>query len=883
MHNVTSVRSELTIKKFLHHKGKVLKKIITILFAIFLATTATAQQEYGQGDWSRSDCFTKDGLIEHWNLDPGTRGDSAINGDFENWTSGGSCFECPTDWNCACTGTTTLAADTTYIYKTNTSITSTGAAGASSIYFEKTFEANQCYQLSLKYRGGVGGVEDFQIRIVDAGNTDYYNFATDAWQAGATQQAYTNIPATWTATSLFVRTGAAVKTDYRIYITTTSTHTFYFDDFKIEELFTCDIYGIRRNALTNPVGSDPLWGAAKAALQRVGTGPAGWWGMLLDGSNDYVECADGDCEMDPVNWESGGLFSVACRVMTDTVAAGSDYIISKYLVAGNQRSWRIYRNATSLIFAISDDGINVDTNSIVSITANVLQSFVSTFDPSDGSGACINNLYYNAYQTDTDATMTECIPFDSTSALQIGANNNGADTFDGGLFECTLWDGVLSAIDANKYISPYFPGNNNGDGFYVDTCTQAASHSTCSTQKCRDGTPNACQAEGTGVIANFGEYTEVIDNNSYETRTGTDDNPAFTGWTEIANVGDGGRADLTAYRADTKHGDISMRMNVKGGDTAVAYISMTSPCHNIAPGSTVYAEIAAKALEGDTSIRIWVLEYAMANCVAAGAGTWVVNDVEATSEWKVYGGPATLTGSAASVSIEILARLDPGEEGSLLVDTASLKVADYHTPWVHNPAGDVTTTYNLRNYRLHNPLSDYVESEDGFAYESGFCASTWVYTDWSEDGIDHCMFRANSTAGNNNKWRIEKTSADNTMFWVWDLAGNNRYVYLGATNTTWTIGDWKYIEVCSNNSDNVVKGHWYNAANQTWYDMGSLGGPGTGVQDDQSNELHIGHRSNMDFLDGYQNQIFISPYSDIYPMKGFNSGSPPCNDGKMPY
>jgi len=862
-----------------------LKKIITILFAIFLATTATAQQEYGQANFSRSDAWTKDGLKAHWLLTPGTRGDATQGtGDFENWTSGGSCFTCPDAWNCACTGTTTLAAETTHIYKTNTSITSAGATGASSIYFEKTFEANKCYQLSLKYRGGTGGVEDFQIRIVDAGNTDYYNFATDTWQAGATQQAYVNIPVAWTATSLFVRTGAAVKTDYRIYITTTSTHTFYFDDFQLQELFTCDVLSpIGANNLSVPVGSDPLWNKSSESLIRPGasTGPAGSYGMLLDGTDDYVECADGDCEMDPVNWESGGLFSFACRLMTDTVAAGTDYIITKWNSGGNQRSWIMGRDTANLFFFISDDGINTDSNGIAMFTENTLQSFVSTFDPSGGSGACINNLYYNAYQLITDATMTECIPFNTTAAFQIGALS-GASTWSGGLFECTLWDGVLSAIDANKYISPYFPGNNNGDGFFVDTCGQVASHSTCSTQKCRDGTPNECQAEGTGVIANFGAYTEVIDNNSYETRTGTDDDPAFTGWTEIANVGDGGRADLTAYRADTKHGDISMRMNVKGGDTAVAYISMTSPCHNIAPGSTVYAEIAAKALEGDTSIRIWVLEYVGANCVGAGPGTWVVNDVEASSEWKVYGGPATLTGSAASVSVEILARLDPGEAGSLLVDTASLKVADYHTPWAHNPSGDVTTTYNLRDYRLHNPLSDYVESEDGYAYESGFCASTWVYTDWDgDDGVVHFMVQVPDTGGTNNIIQLRKRGDDDIYFYVYDGAGAARTRSLSVTSVNWTGGNWKYAEACSDNTGTMVA-HHYNVENETWYAWTDEGNVGTGVQDDQSDEFHIGHAGGITFLDGYQNHVFISPYSDIYPMKGFNSGRPPVNDGS-PY
>jgi len=145
--------------------------------------------------------------------------------------------------------------------------------------------------------------------------------------------------------------------------------------------------------------------------------------------------------------------------------------------------------------------------------------------------------------------------------------------------------------------------------------------------------------------------------------------------------------------------------------------------------------------------------------------------------------------------------------------------------------------------------------------------------------------RVPGTAGNNNRWQLQKNADDSIYFQLYDdVAALRQINSLAITDISWTAGDWKYVEACSNNSDDTIAAHWFNNANQTWYDLANAAGAGTGIQDGQSNILYVGHSGGNSFLDGYQSEIIISPYSDIYPNLGFNSGNPPpCNDGKRPY
>lgn len=549
------------------------RRIITLVaLAIFIGLVLLASTVKGQGCPNDYACakfyinsaWPRDGLVEHWTLDPGVRGSVWQNSSFEQWDgSHATCTDCPTDSIiCLCTPPGDIQPSTSTYFDFNTSMRmTTGGFLSAAFYLLNTWDVGTCYQISFWYRGETGN-EDFNIVVGNTTLTDSYDFTTDTFTVPLTTSIYTSIPTTWTRASLYI-VGAAGKTapTYGVAFFTANTNGdyTYIDNVRVQELNSCTVTGSRENVLSVPVTSDPLWGYSEAMLPRTGTGPAYKTGMRLDGVNDYLSCADEDCEMDPVNWASGGSFSAACRVMPHLIAGADGYLLNKYVAAAGQRSWTIRAVGVELVFYVSDDGTNIDSNTVNVFTLDALHSFVSTFDSSGGSGACENNLYYDAYQVDTDATMTECVPFDTPVDFTVGAQS--AFYWPGSILECSMWDRELSAIEANKYISPYFPATNYGPGFYVDTCSQAASHATCSTQVCRDGTPNACQAEGTGVAACFGEYDVLPENNSWESNNGTDDSPDWPDWQELST------SELYAYHDGCFHGDSCMRMRASSSAT----------------------------------------------------------------------------------------------------------------------------------------------------------------------------------------------------------------------------------------------------------------------------------------------------------------------------
>jgi len=861
------------------NKGWIIFFAIILLVGLLVseARGQSCDGDYGCAQFYRSDAWPRDGLIEHFVLDPGVQGDTLNgDGDFESWTGAeGGCTDCPANWTCNCTSWGgDIDQETIHLYAHDSSLEiEPDGLLTGLVYKTYSFAANDAYQLSFCYQGEAG-TEDFLVAVSNVALNDSYNWDTDTWTAPVTYISITNIGTGWTCGRGYITVGAVDKVNYLIAFAAQSADgtAIRIDNVRLERLNAVSVTGARGNILSVPVTSDQQWGHSEVAQPRVGTGPAGWWGMWLDGVDDYLSCDDGDCEMDPVNWNGGGYFSFGCRLITNTVAATVSMVTSKYAGAGT-RSWLIRRSTADLEFFVSDDGTNTDSNSVTVFTQDALHSFVSTFDPSGGPGACENNIYYNAYQIDTDATMTECGPFDTAAALEVGSYNTGNNTWSGSIFECSLWEKELSAIEANKYISPYFPATNHGDGFYVDTCDQAASHATCSTQVCRDGTPNACQAEGTGVMALFDQYTELIQNNSFETNAGTDDNPTFTNWTVYAGAG---TTDLTAYRADTIHGNLSARMSADG---AMSYYFLVSDCIAVSGGDPYYAYLKARSLKCSGDCYFYVLNHEYTD----GACTNHVHTHNVATEWPdvtwgEQGQAFTVDAAANSMKLEISVYCIGGGEAEVLVDTVSIKEASYRTLWVENPAGAGLTTYNSRYYILHNPLADYCQSEGDDCYADGFCASAWVYTDWAgNDGSVHNILYVPATVGSNNLWQIKKTGGNDLYFNYYDGAGVNRSVHLAVTNTNWTSAKWKYVEWCSNNSDNTVVAHHYNVNNTTWYDWGSLAGAGTGIQDGQSSELYIGHEGDANYCDCYQSEIHISPYSAIYPNIGFNGGIPPRN------
>jgi len=804
-----------------------------------------------------------DKIVEWWRpMDPGVRGDALGGvGDFENWTGAeGGCTDCPAGWTCGCL-TGDIKRETAHVFKSNTSV----GIYTESIAFDhdfltvQTFAADTCYQISWCHAGDTGGVEDIIFTILDSGKTDYYNFDTDAWQGDAVYSLYGNITEAWTCVRLFVSTGATAKTDYQARFNFAgASQIIYVDDFKIEPLNSCTVVGQLGNELSVPVDSDPLWGYSEVLLPRTGTGPAYKSGMEID--EDYLLRAH-DGTFDPA--ENSGHFSAGCKFVSTDITSQL-FVLTKY--TGINRDWMFTtQDGNDLRFFWWDTTGTLDVITFSNVLVqNALTSFVGTYKFL-GDGSSNVYLYMNNAAVGSDLVGQGPIR-DSSLALVVGAESNGANPGYGDYLECAYWDKPLTDVESNKWNNPYFPGTSHGDGFYVSTCTQAASHSTCSTQKCRSGTPVACQAEGTGTMATYGQYTETIVDNSGESPSGGDDAPDWPDWTETEVAGDGTSA-ISAYRADTKHGDLAFRLKTTG-TTSNAQIDQCVACS----GSTAYFAYAdfKEMRKNVSSVDFAVQEYSGASCTTLVTTNYIFQDKDIPEAiWNYYGGGFTTDASTVGCRLVVLSV----GAADILVDSFSLKAALYHTPWVENPTGAGTTTYNARDYRFDNPLARWSDIDAEYGWENGFCAAIWAYTDWWEPGATTYFLYAVGTAGNNNLWFIRDAPDNVLRFRVYNSLGVSVQSVLAVTNTEFTAGDWKYIEVCHDNASTAI-GHHYNRANDTWYDWSVAG---ASVQDGAGSEILVGYSG---AIDGHNSEIHLSPYPSgafVWPNKGFSSGQPPCN------
>jgi hypothetical protein len=820
--------------------------ILAFWVVLLLANKAFSGSEYGQADFSRDDAFTRDRLLACWDLGPGLRGDRLQgDGDFEVWDgTHGTCTDCPSgDFvvACVCNGTSDVDRETAIVYSGNSSmkITTNVANDAVGVQLDASAEAGKNYMLTYWAKGATG-TEDGKLTMFEDGYVSYYRPSDNTWGVSEIFS-NPNIPTTWTKYTVFI---VGANKDFAFeFFRNAANQTYYIDNIQFRELYTT-IDSDTGYTLAVDVGADPVFGSGQSVFAPNDRG------MELDGTDDYLKRVDDD------TFDPEGDFSIAARVTKETVA-GTRYMASKYQPAGVLRSWAFEFTNDDFYLTISDDGTNVTQTSRLNLgVADVVHSAVATYDWTGTNLEADGAMYIDNNAVNTNTTQRGP-PKNVDRNFALGSSSEGAYYLDGELYKVCYWNKALSAIDANKWLNPYFPGNDNGAGFYVDTCTQAASHATCGYDYCRDGTPSACQAEGTGSMAVFGAYTELIDDNSFETFTGTDDNPTLTHWTQPTGT--------TMYRADRRHGDVAVKITVPGSSTL-----LTGSCETASIGSDIYLSAYVKKFSGSGSIGVRMAEYDAANCTTLLSYN-TISDHTITDDWDFIGGDF-LSGAWDGSTSSYKFILSSSDTVDYLVDTVSVKAASYPTPWVHN-LGAGSTAYNLRDYRLYNPLSGHIRSEDKDGYEDGFCFAALMYNDWeADDSVAHVIASVPTTGGTSNVWSLSKTSSDRIQLVLYDGAGTFRYIFSAVTDTNWTAGDWKYVELCSNNTDDLITLVHYNYSNATWYVAPTVYDTGTGIMDDQHAEMHIGHTAGAASLNGYIPNIHIRPYGSPYPEDGFVFG-----------
>jgi hypothetical protein len=617
------------------------------------------------------------------------------------------------------------------------------------------------------------------------------------------------------------------------------------------------------------------FGDSPNLLSKPADGPAGSWGTSFDGVDDYLYINDAAWQ-EPQTY--GGDWSFACKYTKES--ATDIYLINKYGLAANN-AFRMFTSGGELYCSVVDCADTISSRSSGIVPANgTLNGQICAYKQILTGSSVLTNYTNNTANSMATAIAPIC---NGNQPVRFSASGYGV-AGSTRILQCSLYGKTLDAIEANKYINPYFPGNNNNRGSYVTTCTQAASHATCSATKCRDGTPNACQAEATGAEAVFGQQTELVPYNSFEIVVGDDSNPAITGWT-IVNITGDGTATTTIYRDETKHGNIAVRMKSSG--STAANIS-TSNCIPVTPLATYYPYLSGKQLGGSRSnLYLNVNSYSDGACAnyvsAASVRTSSISSVFEVLKPFVFPNGITVGVGTNSVTLQVVnygsyAGAAPAFTGTassdILIDAVSFKAGTYFTPWTHNP-GAGTTTYNARDYRIRNTLADQTYSGT-YPYLTGWCGAAWVYTDYNGSQIvgNYTLAVVPATAGANNFWYIHLENGNYIAFYLNDGAGGSRVLYQATDATNWTGSNWHYVEWCSNNN-NTLTGHWYNVSNSTWYTIGVNGGGGIGIQNGQSTTMSIGTNAGASPLNGYISQLCFKPYNAIYPNCGFNGGKPP--------
>lgn len=842
-----------------------MKKILVIIF-VLLCNSAFSQELYGIADFSRRDAYPTDRAIAIWdNLDPGESGDKYIGwGDLEyDFDVDPDCGYCPHESDsCDCAGTSRIDREQSIVYKNSSALKITVDASSSLVWWKLKsidLEANSYYQLSFKNRGAVG-LEDMVVRIV-SNNVSYYSCSADTW-GGAVDCTFSNMSSSWTSNVIYITTGGVAKPNTVIsFRRNGASQVFYIDDVKIVKLNnTTSISSPGGFTLAPAVTSDPVYMGAKTVQSWAGQlTKRGIWG---DGTDDYLTMS---ADNDVFDASQTGNLSVCVEGQVDSRVANAS-AVAKDGAAG-QRSWFLYDTGTSLAGYISKDGgtVNVSTAGKLADLTKQFAGCMLYSKISDGGSllsACINHE-----ATCSNNALAVSPIFNSTSPIAFFDRSNGLSVnWLGSITRVGIYNKYLTqAKEYSQWVSPYFPGvGKTTDGFYVTICTQAASHAMCGPDKCVDGTPNRCRAD-TQWMPIFEQQTEMIPNNSFETNTGTPESPAFTGWTATLSNGDG-TATLTDYYDEPRHGSHSARIKLTG-TTSYGYIS--TACLPASPLTTYFAYAYTKLLSGNAYFMVDVTEYSDAACTMNVVPNYVVNGANSAPSWQYQGGSAFTTAATTNfVKLSVGKFMSPGHliPSDLLIDTVSLKPATHFTPWVHMPTA-AGVTYNSRDYRVHNPLSD-MKPNGRYAYQDGFCAGVWVWTDWKgNDGATHYIIFIPGTVGNNNRWSLVKDPTNTLTHIIYDSAAGTKIAALAATSDNWRAGTMKYVEACSNNAGTIAARH-FETGNNTWYTW-TASGAGTGIWNGQMTDIWL-RGTGVNSLQGYLSYLVIGSYNVVWPMYGFN-------------
>lgn len=201
------------------------------------------------------------------------------------------------------------------------------------------------------------------------------------------------------------------------------------------------------------------WGRQATAGVRTDTGATSGTAISFTGGDAYVQLPGSSGNTittpDAASLDITGDIDIAVKVAADDWTPAADsYLIAKYTVTGNQRSYALILATTgALTFQFSADGttpVNKSSTANLSALANGSVKWVrATVDVDNGASGYDVRFYTSddgstwtqLGTTVTTATATSI--FAGTAVLEIGSRNNGtSDFFAGKFFEGWVKSGI---------------------------------------------------------------------------------------------------------------------------------------------------------------------------------------------------------------------------------------------------------------------------------------------------------------------------------------------------------------------------------------------------------------------------------------------------------
>jgi len=544
-----------------------------------------------------------------------------------------------------------------------------------------------------------------------------------------------------------------------------------------------------------------------------GTYPAGvanaqGYGWQFDGAADYLSITDAASGgvFDPA-----GNFSVMAFVTPDTVAAGEDCILGKWETTGNQRSWKLCRDAATVVLSLSADGTAITTLVKATLAQGRPACIVATYDKAATTAA----IYVNELTAATSAAMSAAI-FDSTAPFEIGASDTGATLWDGRIDHVEYADGIVwSEATARQKCRQYrglisaatIPvGPVSATPPAILVAPPASGTEPFLVPMPVNATQVSSPAVGRGGLYGASALTNIAQRSSLETWAAG----VPTGWTEgITSTGD--CAQGTTRMA---HGFSSARCTLADADDAV---TLVSACLTVT-GATAYRLSAWARLESGTGLLDLVLiEDDSTDCATPTTTTSVVDDAVPTGDWARHSG--TITTQAGTIRAQVRVSLPPAAAQVLDVDAIMLRTPVLAADHYCGTDADTSATCGALTLPKPSALRNHFNGETQIEFVA---SSPWAGVDLAGQAL---LFTDGAAAPNFLRITVDAVS-DELLWAVFDSASgvkyNNNNVLNWAANTDYQL---KVRFDGRNNGANRNLWLWWNS---TW--ITATAGAGTGMR-----------------------------------------------------